>query len=81
MTNSKDKQGEKKMDVHKVLIKAVEAGIKSGMHYQAKVWLRCQVEGCRYGIEGIDKYPLEKCMYCGEPNMSEFYKRFIKPIK
>jgi len=32
-----------------------------------KIWKRCALEGCRYGYKGIDKEPMDNCMYCGEP--------------
>jgi len=25
------------------------------------------MEGCRYGIEGIDKVPTDVCIWCGTP--------------
>lgn len=29
--------------------------------------LRCIMEGCRYGIEGIDQDPTDVCIWCGTP--------------
>lgn len=29
---------------------------------------RCLLEGCRYGIEHVDKKPLDACIWCNEPN-------------
>lgn len=28
---------------------------------------RCILFGCVYGIEHVDKEPLDECMFCGEP--------------
>lgn len=28
--------------------------------------LRCLVSGCQYGIKMIDKYPKDRCIWCGE---------------
>lgn len=36
-----------------------------------KTFKRCRIDGCRYGIEGVDKYPLDDCIYCGEPRPVE----------
>jgi len=65
-----------KKKIDKLLFKAVEAGIECGLRWQSKVWLRCAIEGCRYGFEGIDKQPRDVCMYCGEQNMSKIYSKF-----
>jgi len=62
--------------VDKLLVKAVEAGIKAGLHWESKVWLRCTVEGCRYGVEGVDKESGDVCMYCGDRNMSKIFEGF-----
>lgn len=43
------------------------------------IWKRCALEGCRYGYEFIDKEPLEKCMYCGEPR--NYYFDNMGPVK
>lgn len=31
-----------------------------------KIEKRCLLEGCRYGIEGVDEKPLDHCIYCGK---------------
>ena len=49
------------------LVKIQEKTLKAGLEWIAKVQLRCALEGCRYGNEVLDKEPLDKCMYCGEP--------------
>lgn len=66
----------------KVLDIVINKGVEMGMNWQSKVYLRCAIEGCRYGIEEIDKVPSDTCMYCGSPNTSKLMETFkIKPIK
>lgn len=47
--------------------------IKSEDYYKRftaeELWvmrLRCLVSGCQYGVEGLDKEPKERCIWCGE---------------
>lgn len=37
-----------------------------------KIQKRCLIEGCRFGIEYIDKTPKDSCIYCGRKNVSIF---------
>lgn len=60
----------------KVVEEVTRKGVEMGMNWQSKVYLRCAVEGCRYGIEGIDKAPSDTCMYCGNPNTSSLIRKF-----
>jgi hypothetical protein len=53
--------------------------IKYGMTWQAKVYMRCTLEGCCYGNEFIDKEPKEYCIYCGEKN-PQIMEDWIKDI-
>lgn len=76
MTNNmsekeENKKQEREGKINELLEKAVEAGIKAGLRWQGKVFLRCAIEGCRYGIEGVDKEPRDNCMYCGSQNISK----------
>ena len=54
------------------LIKMQEQTLKVGLEWLSRVNLRCALEGCRYGNEFIDKKPLDKCMYCGVGNISNY---------
>ena len=49
-----------------------QSAIKYGMTWQAKVYMRCALEGCCYGNEFTDKEPQEYCIYCGEKNTQIF---------
>lgn len=35
--------------------------------FLVKIDIRCKVQGCMYGIEGVDKEPKDECMWCGKP--------------
>lgn len=34
-------------------------------YVQSEMSLRCKLQGCMYGIEGIDKEPKDYCIWCG----------------
>jgi hypothetical protein len=72
----------KKSKIHNLLLKAVGAGITAGLHWHSKVYLRCALEGCCYGIPQVDDEPRDFCMYCGEPNINKSLARWeIKPSR
>lgn len=50
----------------KATLKALKNAKEFCLAAEAKVYKRCLLEGCRYGIEGIDKEPTDECIYCGE---------------
>lgn len=65
----------------KILKKAQELLLEA----EAKIYKRCLLEGCRYGIEGVDKEPKDECIYCGELRRDNFIgvelAGFIKKIQ
>ena len=70
----------KKKDVMKI----VDLAIRHMMETEQKLWKRCMLEGCVYGIKGVDKKPKNRCIYCGTRSQ-KYYKNFkidsILPIK
>lgn len=36
--------------------------------------MRCRVTGCQFGIEGLDKEPKEKCIWCGRERPFHHFK-------
>lgn len=54
----------KKKDSIRTKIK--ETSLEEVSKWYGRVYQRCLLEGCRYGIEGIDESPRDYCMYCGQ---------------
>ncbi|MDD5016411.1 MAG: hypothetical protein PHW73_15205 [Atribacterota bacterium] len=55
----------------KVVKEVARQAIEMGMEWQRKVYLRCAIEGCVYGVKGVNKEPRDHCMYCGKINESK----------
>jgi hypothetical protein len=66
-------------------LKVLKRAKKFCLDAEAKVYKRCLLEGCRYGIEGVDKEPKDECIYCGELRRDNFIgvelAGFIKKIQ
>jgi len=61
-------------DFQKTMVTIMADSVKRQMR------LRCLYEGCRYGIEGIDKKPLDHCIWCGEEKPKDFGKYYAISI-
>lgn len=55
-------------------MKKIDIEILAQFLYQ-QIQKRCLLEGCRYGIEHVDKKPKDYCIYCNEPRVpiNDFY--------